>query len=91
MKVCEKSVEKENVLSQGNVADNLIRKVETFFVLNRKNLFYVHAAMVLVFLVLIAVPAFLPAPSESDGLSSNFVLFRSSWYGACGFLWCLFP
>ncbi|MFZ3073091.1 MAG: 4Fe-4S binding protein [Thermodesulfobacteriota bacterium] len=74
MKVCEKSVEKENVLAEGNSADSLIRKVETFFVANRKNLFYIHIAMVFVFLVLIAVPAFLPAPSESDGLSSNFVL-----------------
>ena len=75
MKVCEKSVEKENTLAAGGGADGVIRKVERFFVENRKNLFYVHIAMILVFLVLIAVPAFLPAPSESDGLSSNFVLF----------------
>src|SRR3990170_2823324 len=75
MKVCEKSVEKENALVLENRADGLIRKAERFFVANRKNLFYVHAAMVVVFLVLIVAPAFLPAPSESDGLSSNFVLF----------------
>ncbi|MEK7313462.1 MAG: 4Fe-4S binding protein [Deltaproteobacteria bacterium] len=82
MKVCEKSIEKENVLAAATHAshgypdaDGVIRKVERFFVENRKNLFYVHIAMILVFLVLIAVPAFLPAPSESDGLSSNFVLF----------------
>ena len=32
--------------------------------------------MILVFLVLIAVPAFLPAPSESDGLSSISSFFQ---------------
>ena len=75
MKVCEKPAEKEDVLARENGADGVVRKAETFFVANRKNLFYVHIAVVFVFLLLIAAPAFLPAPSESDGLFSNFVLF----------------
>src|SRR3972149_8350448 len=74
MKVCEKSAVKENAPAWVG-ADGFIRKTERFFVVNAKNLSRVRMAMVFVFLVLIAVPAFLPAPSESDGLSTNFVLF----------------
>src|SRR3972149_7293323 len=59
MKVCEKPAEKEDVLARENGADGVVRKAETFFVANRKNLFYVHIAVVFVFLLLIAAPAFL--------------------------------
>ena len=53
---------------------DISRTIESFFVKNRERFIYIHMFMLIVFLVLIFIPAFLPFPSEDAAIFNNFTL-----------------
>ena len=76
------------------------RVIEGFFVRNRKRFVYLHLLMTGLFLLFIVAPAFLPLPSEEDGIFKDFSRFSGFviwglWFPlvflsviAFGRLWC---
>lgn len=53
---------------------DISRAIESFFVKNRERFIYIHMFMLIVFLALILIPAFLPLPSEDAAIFNNFTL-----------------
>ena len=53
---------------------DISRTIESFFVKNRERFIYIHMFMLIVFLALILIPAFLPLPSEDAAIFNNFTL-----------------
>ncbi|MBI3756052.1 MAG: 4Fe-4S binding protein [Deltaproteobacteria bacterium] len=54
--------------------NNIVRRIEDFFVRNRDRFGYIHLAMLIVFLALMIIPPFLPLPPEDAAIRNNFTL-----------------
>ncbi|OUR68853.1 ferredoxin [Cycloclasticus sp. 46_83_sub15_T18] len=65
------------VRSPGSFNARVAVPVERFFARNKKNLIWVHVVMFLFFLVVIALPLFLPEPAETATAFNNFTRFAN--------------
>lgn len=76
---------KREVIQQGASTTRFSERIEAFFVRHRNKLVWVHGAMFVLFVAVIVVPLFLPAPPESATPLTNYTalanyLLWGIWY-----------